>query len=155
LADDDPGRVASSAGKLLAANTLGAIVATFAIPFVLIPLVGSPLAVAILAMINVLTAFALLGAATDWSLGRRTGASPAGTIVGVGSVFGAATPGTIVDPGTARVLEKGGTIYASREDEIASVQAGRVSAQELWVTGTSMTLLTVDAKLMPVLPLML
>ena len=70
-------------------------------------------------------------------------------------VVGAATPGTVVDPGTARVLEKGGTIYASREDEIASVQAGRINAQELWVTGTSMTLLTVDAKLMPVLPLML
>jgi spermidine synthase len=155
LAADDPGRVASSAGQLLAANTIGAIVATFAIPFVLIPLVGSPWAVAILAMINLLTGFALLGAATDWSLARRTGSSLAATVVGLAIVLGTATPGTVVDPGTARVLEKGGTIYASREDEIASVQAGRINAQELWVTGTSMTLLTVDAKLMPVLPLML
>jgi spermidine synthase len=155
LAADDPRRVASSAGQLLAANTLGAIVATFAIPFVLIPVVGSPFAVAILAMINVLTAFALLGAATDWSLARRTASSLAATVVGLVIVVGAATPGTVVDPGMARVLEKGGRIYASREDEIASVQAGRVNAQELWVTGTSMTLLTVDAKLMPVLPLML
>ena len=60
-----------------------------------------------------------------------------------------------MDPGEARVLDEGGTIYASEEDEIASVQAGRVAAQELWVTGTSMTLLTVDAKLMPILPLIL
>jgi spermidine synthase len=155
LASDDPGRVASSAGQLLAANTLGAIVATFAIPFVVIPLIGSPLAVAALAIVNVLTAFALLAAATEWSLGRRTATSLAATVVGFVIVVGAATPGTVVDPGVARVLEKGGAIYASREDEIASVQAGRVNAQELWVTGTSMTLLTVDAKLMPVLPLML
>jgi Spermidine synthase len=35
------------------------------------------------------------------------------------------------------------------------VQAGELDAKQLWVTGTSMTLLTVDAKLMPILPLML
>ena len=45
-------------------------------------------------------------------------------------------------------------MFASTEDEIASVQAGQISSTpELWVAGTSMTLLTVDAKLMPILPL--
>jgi hypothetical protein len=46
-------------------------------------------------------------------------------------------------------------LFASHEDEIASVQAGATVTPQLWVTGTAMTLLTVDAKLMPVLPLML
>ena len=43
----------------------------------------------------------------------------------------------------------------SAEDEIASVQAGLDQGRNkhLWVTGTAMTLLTVDAKLMPILPL--
>ncbi len=44
------------------------------------------------------------------------------------------------------------------EDDIASVQAGTAqggSSERLWVTGTSMTALTVDVKLMPVLPLIL
>ena len=45
-------------------------------------------------------------------------------------------------------------MFASTEDEIASVQAGQMTfTPELWVAGTSMTLLTVDAKLMPILPL--
>ena len=155
LLDDDPARVASSAGRLLAANTLGAITATFAIPFVVIPRVGSPMAVAVLALINVATALALVAVARNWNPSFRAATAVAASVVALVIVVGAATPGTVVDPGTARVLEKGGTIYASREDEIASVQAGRINAQELWVTGTSMTLLTVDAKLMPVLPLML
>jgi spermidine synthase len=66
-----------------------------------------------------------------------------------------ARPGTIAQPNEAYIEAVGGTIFASTEDEIASVQAGQIRATpELWVAGTSMTLLTVDAKLMPVLPLM-
>ncbi|MFL5726645.1 MAG: fused MFS/spermidine synthase [Chloroflexota bacterium] len=155
LLADDPARIASNAGRLLAANTLGAIVATFAIPFIVIPLVGSPVAVAVLAVINVVTALALVAAARDLSPNTRAATAIAAGVVGLAILAGVAAPGTVVDPGAARVVEKGGTIYASHEDEIASVQAGKVAAQELWVTGTSMTLLTVDAKLMPVLPLML
>jgi spermidine synthase len=155
LLGDDPARIASNAGKLLAANTLGAITATFVIPFFVIPTVGSPQAVAVLAVINLLTALALVAAATSWAAVPRAVTAAVAGIVGLAILVGSLTPGTVVDPGEARVLEKGGTIYASHEDEIASVQAGRVAAQELWVTGTSMTLLTVDAKLMPILPLIL
>ena len=63
-------------------------------------------------------------------------------------------PGAIVQPNVALIESLGGRIFASSEDEIASVQAGQKSSTpELWVAGTSMTLLTVDAKLMPILPL--
>ena len=155
LLGDDPRRIATSAGGLLAANTLGAIVATFAIPFIVIPLVGSPFAVALIAIVNVLTALALLAAAPGLERTRRMGSAAIAAIVGLAIVVGLASPGAVVDPGVARVRQTGGTIFASAEDEIASVQAGKRGQRELWVTGTSMTLLTVDAKLMPVLPLML
>jgi spermidine synthase len=155
LLGDDPDRVASSAGKLLAANTLGAIVATFAIPFLVIPTVGSPVAVAILAIVNVGTALALLAAATGLDRVRRGATAAVGAVVGLAILVGIVTPGAIIDPGQARVIAAGGTVFASAEDEIATVQAGRRWERELWVAGTSMTLLTIDVKLMPVLPLML
>jgi spermidine synthase len=155
LLGDDPRRIATSAGGLLAANTLGAIVATFAIPFVVIPLVGSPVAVGLIAVVNILTALALLAAAPGLERTGRIASAAIAVVVGLTIVVGLATPGTVVDPGVARVRQAGGTIFASAEDEIAAVQAGKRGQRELWVTGTSMTLLTVDAKLMPVLPLIL
>ena len=127
LLDDDPARVASSAGRLLAANTLGAISATFAIPFVLIPRVGSPMAVAVLALINVATALALVAVARNWTrpFARRRPSPRASWRSSSSSAR--RRPARSSTRATARVLEKGGTIFASREDEIASVQAGQRS----------------------------
>ena len=67
----------------------------------------------------------------------------------------AVRPGTIAQPNEALIAaRRAGQLFESDEDEIASVQAGQEAATaELWVGGTSMTLLTVDAKLMPILPL--
>ena len=158
LLGDDPARIAANAGRLLAANTAGAILATFAIPFFVIPAVGSPNAVALLALVNVATAALLVlsrsgRAAVSQATRLATGA--AALVVAVAIVGGLVTPGTIVDPSVARIRNAGATLFASREDEIASVQAGATVTPQLWVTGTAMTLLTVDAKLMPVLPLAL
>jgi spermidine synthase len=156
LLGDDPTQVAANTGRLLAANTVGAITATFAIPFFVIPLLGSPDTVAVLALINVVTAFALVlsrgSRATVTSLGRAVTAG-AGAVVAIAIVLGLVTPGAIVDPSIARIRAAGATLFESREDEIASVQAGATVTPQLWVTGTAMTLLTVDAKLMPILPL--
>jgi spermidine synthase len=158
LLGDDPASVAANAGRLLAANTIGAITATFAIPFFVIPAVGSPNAVAVLALVNVGTAVALLASrsvGTSLSATRRLGTTLAAMLVVLVIVGGFATPGMIVDPSVARIQLQNATLFASHEDEIASVQAGATITPQLWVTGTAMTLLTVDAKLMPVLPLML
>ncbi len=158
LLGDDPARVAANAGRLLAANTAGAISATFAIPFFVIPAVGSPNAVALLALVNVGTGVALVASRSgraSVSLTTRVGTAAAALVVAVAIVAGLALPGTIVDPSVARIHASGATLFASHEDEIASVQAGATVTAQLWVTGTAMTLLTVDAKLMPVLPLML
>ena len=78
----------------------------------------------------------------------------AGVVAAVLIVVLATRPGLVVQPNEARIAARGATLFESREDEIASVQAGQDRATpELWVGGTSMTLLTVDAKLMPILPL--
>jgi spermidine synthase len=158
LLGDDPLRIAANAGRLLAANTAGSITATFVIPFFVIPAIGSPSAVAVLALINVATGAILIlrGVSRDSLTGtlRAATAGLAG-VVAVAIVFALAAPGWIVDPSVARIRSIGAPIYDSREDEIASVQAGKLATPQLWVTGTGMTLLTVDAKLMPILPLML
>lgn len=158
LLGDDSASIAANAGRLLAANTAGSITATFAIPFFVIPAVGSPNAVALLALVNVATAIAIVVSRTGrdvLSSVRRVGTGVAAAVVGIAIVVGLASPGTIVDPSVARIASANAKLFASHEDEIASVQAGATVTPQLWVTGTAMTLLTVDAKLMPVLPLML
>ncbi|HEX2755986.1 MAG TPA: hypothetical protein VHM48_11010, partial [Candidatus Limnocylindrales bacterium] len=158
LLGDDPARIAGNAGRLLAANTAGAIIATFAIPFFVIPAVGSPNAVALLALVNVATAVAIVISSSGREALSRTArlATSAGAlVVTVAIVSGLTTAGAIVDPSIARIHDVGAKLFASHEDEIASVQAGETVTAQLWVTGTAMTLLTVDAKMMPVLPLTL
>ena len=158
LLGDDPARIARNAGRLLASNTTGAIIATFAIPFFVIPAIGSPNAVALLALVNVATALALVASGSTQSF-RTANRRLATGIVAVGVagavVVGYVSPGAIVDPSVARIHGARATLFDSHEDEIASVQAGATVTDQLWVTGTAMTLLTVDAKLMPVLPLAL
>jgi spermidine synthase len=144
------GRAGEASGLLLASNTTGAIIGSLFIPFVLMPTIGSPMIVVVLAAMNVALGLALAYRARP--IARGTAA--AGAVVAVGIAIAAATPGLIVQPNEALIHSKGWQLFESREDEIASVQAGQKSATaELWVGGTSMTLLTVDAKLMPVLPL--
>jgi len=154
LLADRSGRVATAAGQLLAANTFGAICGTFLIPFVVIPAMGSPTAVVLLALVNAATGIALALA----RLGGRTRAatSAVGALVAAAIVATAVRPGLVVDPTVARILNVGGRIDASTEDEIASTQAGQLGRRKrLWVGGTSMTSLTVDAKLMTIVPVML
>jgi spermidine synthase len=142
-------------GQLLAANTLGAIAGSFLVPFVVIPVLGSPSATAALAGVNIAIGLGL-AALTVRLVRIRVGVIGAMAVVALlGSIL---RPGLITDPTLARVDAMGGTIFQSAEDEIAAVQAGRAGPagdwRQLWVTGTSMTVLTIDANLMPILPLM-
>ena len=99
----------------------------------------------------------LIGSIPTWSHSRSWGYGPSGgigVVVAISIVVVAAIPGRVVQPNEARMASQGWTLFESQEDEIASVQAGLGSTlPELWVGGTSMTLVTVDAKLMPILPL--
>ena len=146
-AEETAGR---ESGSLLASNTTGAILGSLLIPFLLMPLLGSPVIVVALALVNVAIGLVLLLRARPDRVGAAVGA-----VVAVAIVVVALQPGAIEQPNEARIRAQGWTLFESREDEIASVQAGQGgSTPELWVGGTSMTLLTIDAKLMPLLPLM-
>ena len=148
------GKIATSAGQLLAANTLGAIVGTFVVPFFVIPAIGSPDAIGVIALINVTLGLALAYAAPIRSAVGRVTTYGVGAVTAVVLVVALATSGILVDPSVANIANRNGELFASREDEIASVQAGSVNGfKQLWVTGASMTALTVDARLMVILPL--
>ena len=151
LLPDGAERAGTSAGALLAVNTTGAIVGSLVLPFVLIPLLGSPVVVALLALTNAVVGIALALTASP----RGTLTAAAGAAVALAIVVVSMLPGALAQPNERWIQSKQGRLFASAEDEIASVQAGQVrSTPQLWVAGTSMTLLTIDAKLMPILPLM-
>lgn len=150
LLRDELGEAGAESGALLAANTTGAILGSLVIPFVLMPTIGSPAIVIVLAMAN--AALAVVLAAMLRPRSRAVAIVATATLTG--ALIVGLLPGAVVQPNVALIESQGGRIFASSEDEIASVQAGQKSSTpELWVAGTSMTLLTVDAKLMPILPL--
>lgn len=150
LLRDELGQAGTESGSLLASNTVGAIVGSLIIPFVLMPTIGSPAIVVLLAATNAALGIGL--AVIDRP--RRRPLVVAGVAVLVAIALVAGRPGAVVQPNEALIAAEGWQLFASNEDEIASVQAGQKSTTpELWVNGTSMTLLTVDAKLMPILPL--
>jgi spermidine synthase len=153
LLGPDRSRTGRTAGTFLAVNTVGSIAGAFLVPFVLIPLIGSPQAAALLAFVNVLTG-AGIALATVSTRRLRVAYSVMATLVGGLIVIAFLLPDTLVSPSEARLRAAGATIFATAEDEIATVEAGQKSyTPELWVAGTSMTLLTVDVKLLPILPL--
>ena len=149
LVPSDDAHVGSVAGSVLASNTIGVVVGTVLIPFLLMPTLGSPLTIIVLAVINVLVGVLVLWIAGERRLTSRAAATAAAVGIVVVSIAGL---GLAADPSVVTIRREG-TLYASREDEIASVQAGNTrSVPQLWVAGTSMTTLTVDARLMAVLP---
>ena len=150
LLRDRASEFGSESGMLLGVNTLGAILASLIVPFVLMPTIGSPAVIVGLAAVNACLGIGL--AAVSRPRAIPTIAVGAAMLVVVAVT--ALSPGVISQPNETLIAASGGTLFASTEDEIASVQAGQItSTPELWVGGTSMTLLTVDAKLMPILPL--
>jgi len=153
VAGDDAG-VGRDAGLLLGSNTLGAIGGTFIIPFFLIPAIGSPASLVVLALVNLALGLGLLARGTDLARAPRRVAASAGAALVALAVIALVVPNRLVmDPG-ATGLARSSVLLASAEDEIASVQAGgRSPGLRLLVGGTGMTKLTVDAKLMAYLPI--
>ena len=150
LLRDERSEAGSESGSLLAVNTAGAILGSLIIPFLLMPTIGSPAVVVLLAATNALVGIWLAYIASP----RRLGFVAVGIAMLITVVAVSLRPTGIQQPGVAYIQGAGGVVYESREDEIAAVQAGLVNTTpELWVAGTSMTLLTVDAKLMTILPL--
>jgi spermidine synthase len=149
LVPSDDGHVGRDAGVVLASNTTGVVLGTVAVPFLAMPTIGSPLAVIALAMVNVVMGVVILWIAAGRRLGPR---ASLGSLAAGGLVVAIAALGLAADPSVV-AIRQAGSLFATAEDEIASVQAGQVrTSPELWVAGTSMTTLTVDARLMVALP---
>ena len=153
VASDDAG-IGRDAGLLLGSNTLGAIGGTFIIPFFLIPAIGSPASLVVLALVNLALGLGLLTRGTDLArVPRRIAASAGGALVALAIIALAVPNRLVMDPG-ATGLARSSVLLATAEDEIASVQAGgRQPLLRLLVGGTGMTRLTVDAKLMAYVPI--
>ena len=70
LLPDEAAHAGEGSGRLLAVNTIGSIAGSLLVPFVLIPLVGSPVLVAGLAAVN-----ASVGLLLGWRMSRRPSTS--------------------------------------------------------------------------------
>jgi spermidine synthase len=156
LLGDETGSEGSATGSLLAVNTAGSLVATFVLPFFVIPMLGSPATLAGLALLNAAVGAALIVRAPRLSEAGRWIGAGAATGVALLVVLALVSGAAFQNPTIELIEKKGGTVFAATEDEIASVEAGQVGAMpQIWVAGTSMTLITVDTKFMPLLPLAL
>jgi spermidine synthase len=149
-------RVGRDVGFLLGANTLGIVIGTSAVPFLLVPLLGSPRSIIALAALNAALGITLLELAPHAPRARRRLFRAARVAAGLAMAYVLfARPSFVAGPTETMVAQRG-ELFASAEDEVAAVQAGKIGGQKhLWVCGTGMTALTVDARLMAVLPMML
>ena len=122
LVSGQDSQVGSRAGLILAVNTIGAIAGTFVVPFAVIPLIGSPSALGLIAIVNAALAVVLVvrgGFAKPVARGLVAGA---GALLVVVLVVALAAGGVFVDPSAARIARNGGVVLHSAEDEIASVR---------------------------------
>ena len=125
LLGDETGREGSDSGALLAVNTTGAIVATFVLPFFVIPLIGSPATLAALAVTNVavgaflLTRARSIGPCSGPSARSRRPASWSSSSVALLAWHCVRQPDDLAHRGEA------GEVFEATEDEIAPVVAGQ------------------------------
>jgi spermidine synthase len=149
-------RVGRDIGLLLGANTIGVVIGTSAVPFLLVPLLGSPRSVVALSVLNAVLGIALLEIAREGKFVFRWVRRSACAAVAFGATYALVTRPSFIADSTETRVARDGELIASTEDEVAAVQAGRLGGEKhLWVCGTGMTALTIDARLMAVLPMML
>jgi spermidine synthase len=159
LATDSDERVGTSAGLLLGANTLGAIVGTFVVPFFLMPALTSGRSVVLIALVNAVMGLILLWEARTLSLPlRRVGGAFSGVVALVAVALIVVPNNLVADPNVNVLQRSKSTVLQQAEDNVASVQAVRLSdvghTLRLFVGGYSMTGMTADTRMMAHLPLM-
>ena len=149
-------RVGRDVGLLLGVNTIGVVIGTSAIPFLLVPLLGSPRSVVALAVLNAVLGIALLEIAREGRFVFRWLRRAACAAVVFGATWAVVTRPSFIADSAETKFAREGELFVSTEDAVASVQAGTLNGEkQLWVGGTGMTALTIDARLMAVLPMML
>jgi spermidine synthase len=145
---------ATTVGRLYAANTAGSVLGSFAAIFVLASTLGTNTSILWLGALELLVGGALL-VVDHRARGPRL-AMPVGAMAVLGLVAIAAPIGglPIARTATENRLQQEGVLIAHREDNIATldVEGGPLAQRRIYVTGISMTFLTVDTKFMAYLP---
>jgi spermidine synthase len=150
----DPAHSARSIGSLYAWNTLGSLLGSLAAGFVLAGTLGTNASVLLLGAADGVVALALVaaGAGSLRALPRRL------TAVGAVSValplLLVATNSVLLMSATERRLTNSGLPFHHLEDRISTVDAvgGGPQDRRLYSSGTSMTVLSLDTKLMAYVP---
>jgi spermidine synthase len=159
LATDSDETVGTSTGMLLGANTMGAIVGTFVVPFFLMPALTSPRSVVLMAAVNALMGLVLLSESRAMSLPvRRAGTAVSGAVAAAAIILMIVPNNLVADPSVNSLARSHATMLQQAEDNVASVQAVRMydrnQTLRLFVDGYTMTGMTVDTRMMADLPLM-
>ncbi|MDQ6789806.1 MAG: fused MFS/spermidine synthase [Candidatus Dormibacteraeota bacterium] len=150
----DPAHGSRSIGVLYAWNTAGSILGSLAAAFVLAGALGTNASILVLAGANATTGLVLLVTHAR-PLRRLSLRMPLGAVaVIVIPLLLAATGSPVVKTSTEHRLDAGGFTHYHAEDRLSTLDAvaGPPSERRLFVTGTSMTYLSTDTKLMAYLP---
>ncbi len=147
-------------GAAYFANTLGAILGSVAAAFILIPVLGTAMAMVILGLLNILLGFILFIVSPDAERGRLPWVAGFLSCCFAFMAFGVGNPyETIMRERVFQYLGPNAQMYAFYEGVTGTtVPAGSLEhplARHLFVNGIGMTLLVSETKLMAHLPLAL
>jgi spermidine synthase len=156
LVTTSPADAAKSVGRLYASNTAGSILGSFAAAFVLASTIGTNTSILILAAIELGFGAVLVIASKPLQTNSRTVAG-ALAVLAIISIAAPLSGLPITRTATENRLSNTNSLVAHREDNIATVdvEGGSPAQKRLYVTGVSMTFLTVSTKLMAYIPLAL
>lgn len=143
---------AASVGKLYASNTAGSILGSFAAAFVLASTLGTNTSIFFLAASELGLGAVLLLAGRQRA--RMPRLVPVMAVLALVAIAAPIVGLPITQTATENRLASMGVLVAHREDNIGTVdvEGGSLSERRLYVTGVSMTFLTVSTKLMAYLP---
>jgi spermidine synthase len=156
LVTTSPADAAKSVGRLYASNTAGSILGSFAAAFVLASTIGTNTSILVLAAIELGFGAVLVLASKPLQPSSRTVAG-ALAVLAIISIAAPLSGLPITRTATENRLSNTNSLVAHREDNIATVdvEGGSPAQKRLYVTGVSMTFLTVSTKLMAYIPLAL
>ena len=126
LLKDQLGAEGGESGSLLFTNTAGSIAATFLMPFLVIPLIGSPATLALLAIVNAIIGTLLFASFRQAGADRRVAGIAAGIATAAAVLLAFVTSAAFRQPTIEAIEGHGGVVFEATEDEIAAVQAGEL-----------------------------
>ena len=154
LLTSDPAESGRSIGVLYACNTCGSIVGSLSATFVLAPTLGTNLSVLLLGAANAVVALGLISVAAVPRRSGSLGLTPIPLVLVLLPILLIATGSPMRETSTDRLLDASHQPYHHVEDSLSTVDAvgGPPGRRQLITSGTAMTSLSVDTKLMAYLP---